>query len=239
MWKRLIQSICLLLVTATVATANYGYCTMCGYSHRNVPPQYLARSTGSTAISPSSQPATSTGYTKICVNGRCYLVPSGAAAVQHTQTTLSTEQTLIAAPDPQAATPEEAIDDVLAAMELSASDVVYDLGCGDGRVLIRAAQRYRCRCVGIERDARLVAVARERVRAAGLSSSRVRIVHGNVTDYELTGATVVYMFQSYDTIRQFVRTIPETVRIVSFQHAIYGRPQRLVERDRWRFYVSR
>ena len=49
------------------------------------------------------------------------------------------------------------------ACALSADDVLYDLGCGDGRVLVDAARARGCRCVGLELDAALARDARERV----------------------------------------------------------------------------
>lgn len=57
---------------------------------------------------------------------------------------------------------------VLAAARLREEDVVYDLGCGDGRILHQAAAVYGCRCVGLDIDADCIRVAREQASAIGV-----------------------------------------------------------------------
>src|SRR3712207_2060027 len=49
-------------------------------------------------------------------------------------------------------TPNEVVDKMLEMAKVTAKDVVYDLGCGDGRIVITAAQKYGCRAVGIDID---------------------------------------------------------------------------------------
>ena len=67
---------------------------------------------------------------------------------------------------PISATPMKMVTEMLAfAGPLSSSDVVYDLGCNDGRVLVEAARAHGCAGVGVEIDARAVAKARQMVRA--------------------------------------------------------------------------
>ena len=56
----------------------------------------------------------------------------------------------------------------LRAARLSSSDVLWDLGCGDGRILHQAAAQYGCRCVGLDIDASCVAEARQRSRDQGV-----------------------------------------------------------------------
>src|SRR5215472_13263220 len=74
-------------------------------------------------------------------------------------------------------------DDVVAAMldlaEVTEADTVYDLGSGDGRVLIAAARDRGARAVGIEIDPDLVARSREAIREAGLEG-RVRVHRGDL-----------------------------------------------------------
>jgi protein-L-isoaspartate O-methyltransferase len=70
---------------------------------------------------------------------------------------------------PYATTPEDVVDRMLALAGVTASDVVYDLGSGDGRIPIAAARRYGARGVGIEIDARLVEEARANAKAAGVA----------------------------------------------------------------------
>ena len=102
-------------------------------------------------------------------------------------------------PDPQEAdvlflpTPHAVVEAMLGLAEVRAGDVLYDLGAGDGRIVIAAARRYGARAVGIELDPRKVAEARANVARAGLAG-RVEIRHGDVFDADLREASVVTVF---------------------------------------------
>ena len=76
---------------------------------------------------------------------------------------------------------------------------VTDLGCGDGRVLIEAAQAFGGRGRGYETDADLVRRARAAVDAAGLAD-RVDIVHGDAAAADLTGTDLVFLFLPPETV---------------------------------------
>ena len=91
-------------------------------------------------------------------------------------------------------TREEVLDVVLKALDLRSGDVLYDLGCGDGRVVVEAARRYPIRkavCVEIRED--LVKRAIERAREAGVED-RVEVVRGDFFEVPIKDATVVYMY---------------------------------------------
>ena len=102
--------------------------------------------------------------------------------------------------------------------QVKASDVVYDLGSGDGRIVITAAKKYGARGVGIEIDPALVKKATENAAAAGVSS-RVRFVTQNLFTADLSEATVVtlYLLQSInERLRpKLVRELKPGTRIVS------------------------
>src|SRR6187399_2932383 len=66
-------------------------------------------------------------------------------------------------------TPVEVIDKMLELAQVKKGDVVYDLGSGDGRIVIRAAQKYGVRAVGIEMDRLLLAKGRKDAKTAGVS----------------------------------------------------------------------
>jgi 16S rRNA G966 N2-methylase RsmD len=74
-----------------------------------------------------------------------------------------------------------------------AGDVVYDLGSGDGRLVIEAAVRYGARGVGVEREARLVELARANARKAGVAD-RVRFTQDDLFNVSLAEATVVTLY---------------------------------------------
>lgn len=85
---------------------------------------------------------------------------------------------------------------VRAMLELAAvgpQDVVYDLGSGDGRMVITAATEFGARGVGIEIDPALVARAEANARSAGVSD-RVEFRLGDMYAADLTEATVVMLF---------------------------------------------
>ena len=67
-------------------------------------------------------------------------------------------------------TPESIIEAKLDFAEVQPGDTVFDLGCGDARVLIAAAQKYRVRAVGVEIRSELVATARETIRTQQLEN---------------------------------------------------------------------
>ena len=69
---------------------------------------------------------------------------------------------------PFVATPPDVVDRMLALAKVGPRDVVYDLGCGDGRIVIAAAQKYGARGVGIDIDPARIAEAEENARRAGV-----------------------------------------------------------------------
>jgi SAM-dependent methyltransferase len=75
------------------------------------------------------------------------------------------------------------------------TDVVYDLGCGDGRIVIAAARDFGAKGVGVEIDPELVKAARAAAKAAGVSD-RVTIIEGNIFDpaIKIADATVVALY---------------------------------------------
>ena len=74
-----------------------------------------------------------------------------------------------------------------------ADDTVYDLGSGDGRLVIEAARRYGARGVGVEREARLVELARERASKAGVAG-RVAFTQDDLFNVRLGEASVVTLY---------------------------------------------
>lgn len=90
-------------------------------------------------------------------------------------------------------TPYPVVDAMLRLAQVRPGDRLYDLGAGDGRIVIAAARDYGIRAVGIELDARKVAEARANVRRAGLQHL-VEIRQGDALTADLADATVVTVF---------------------------------------------
>lgn len=87
----------------------------------------------------------------------------------------------------------EAIDEMLALARVTSSDLLYDLGCGDGRVVVTAAQKCRCRAIGFDIDPQRVAELQENVRKNGLARL-VRIKEGDMFNVDLSEADVVTLY---------------------------------------------
>ena len=90
-------------------------------------------------------------------------------------------------------TPEDVASKMLAFASVTREDVVYDLGSGDGRIVIAAAMKYGCRAVGYEIDPELVALSRENVRKAGVQNL-VKIESEDIFTIDLSKATVITVF---------------------------------------------
>ena len=96
---------------------------------------------------------------------------------------------------PYVPSPLSTVDEMLRLAEVGRADVVYDLGAGDGRVVIAAAAKFGARGVGVEIDARLVALARERAARAGVAD-KVRFAQQDLFKTDLREATVVSLYLS-------------------------------------------
>ena len=90
-------------------------------------------------------------------------------------------------------TPNEVVNKMLEMAKVTANDVVYDLGCGDGRIVIMAAQRYGCRGVGIDIDPERIREATENV-ARGKVTDKVRFIQGDLFEADISEATVVTLY---------------------------------------------
>jgi len=102
-------------------------------------------------------------------------------------------------------TPEEVVEKMLELADVKEGDVLYDLGCGDGRVLIKAAK--------------------ERVAKEGLEGL-VKIVHGDIFQEDVSEATVVYLYLTTELNAQLrpklERELKRGTRVVSHQFEIPG-----------------
>jgi ribosomal protein L11 methylase PrmA len=127
---------------------------------------------------------------------------------------------------------------VTAMLEVAAvgpRDVVYDLGCGDGRIVIEAARRYGARGVCVDIDPQRIAEARANAAAAGVAE-RISFRQESLLDTELAGATVVTLFLSLDMNLKLKprleRELASGTRIVSHWHRMGDwRPARILNVD--------
>ena len=90
-------------------------------------------------------------------------------------------------------TPQPVVDAMLEMAKVTARDVVYDLGCGDGRIPITAAQRYGARGVGVDIDPERIAEANENAKAAGVVG-KVTFLNQDLFTTDFADATVVTLY---------------------------------------------
>ncbi|HKC08925.1 MAG TPA: methyltransferase domain-containing protein [Methylomirabilota bacterium] len=119
---------------------------------------------------------------------------------------------------PDVRTPLVVVNEMLRLADVTASDVVYDLGSGDGRILIAAARDRGARGVGLEIDPALVAQSTERARRLGLADKLI-FRQQDLFEADLTPATVVTLYLSPDLNRRLrpklLRELRPGSRIVS------------------------
>ena len=122
-------------------------------------------------------------------------------------------------------TPMEVVDRMLELAEVKKGDVVYDLGSGDGRIVIRAAKKYGVKAVGIEMDSWLLDKARKDAKAAGVSHL-VTFRAEDALNADISAATVVtlYMLPWFnEKIKpNFQKHLKPGARIVAHDFGIEG-----------------
>jgi SAM-dependent methyltransferase len=118
---------------------------------------------------------------------------------------------------------EPVVFEMLQLADVTAKDVVYDLGSGDGRIVVLAAQKYGARGVGIELDPKLVEISRQVAQEADVSD-KVTFIEGDLFAADISGATVVTLYLSTSVNRQLEaklkRELRPGTRVVSHQFRI-------------------
>ena len=132
---------------------------------------------------------------------------------------------------PYIPTPQSLVETMLEYGAVKSSDVVYDLGSGDGRVVITAARNFGARGVGVEMIPELCRTAERRIRELGLQD-RVTIVQGSALHVDLSPATVVTMYlltSSNERLRpNLEKYLKPGARVVSTDYPVRGwNPARL------------
>lgn len=90
-------------------------------------------------------------------------------------------------------TPQPVVDRMLELAKVKKSDIVYDLGCGDGRIVVTAAKKYGTKAFGFDIDPKRVAEARENVRSNGVEDL-VTIEQKDIFTLDLSPASVVTLY---------------------------------------------
>lgn len=126
---------------------------------------------------------------------------------------------------PYVSTPQRVVEKMLEFAGVSADDTVYDLGSGDGRIVITAVQKFGARAVGVEIRSELAEQSSKEIARLGLEKS-ARIIHGDMFEVDPSRATVVTLYQLTAVNKRLrglldKRLRPDT-RIVSVDFQIPG-----------------
>ena len=117
--------------------------------------------------------------------------------------------------------------------EVKSGEVVYDLGCGDGRIVIMAARDFGAKAVGIELREDLVRSARKAVKEQGLED-RVEIIQSNFFEVDISPADVVTLYlttSGNDLLKsKLEKELKKGARVVSHEYPIRGWNPKLKEK---------
>ncbi|MFN7925334.1 MAG: methyltransferase domain-containing protein [Bryobacteraceae bacterium] len=134
---------------------------------------------------------------------------------------------------PFVASPQNVVEKMLEAADVKPNENVYDLGSGDGRVLITAAQRFGAKAVGIEISAKEVKSSTERIKQLKLDD-RIQVVEGDLLTADLSKADVVTIYlltTSNEQIRpKLEKSLHAGARVVSHDYQIPGWTPKKVEK---------
>lgn len=122
-------------------------------------------------------------------------------------------------------TPMEKVKKMLEMAEVAENDLVYDLGCGDGRIIATAAGEFGARAVGIEADPFRFLFSWARIKVSGLGN-KVKVIWGNFFSCKLEEATVITVFlsnQANDRLKKKLQTeLSPGTRVISYYWVFRG-----------------
>ncbi len=133
---------------------------------------------------------------------------------------------------PFVTTPMEVVEKMLELASVDRTDIVYDIGCGDGRIVIAAAKKCGAQGVGIDIDPRRIKESRNGAINSGVDSL-VRFYLGDALNFDISEATIVTLYllpESNELLRpKFEKELKPGTRVVSHDYHIPGWEEK--ERD--------
>jgi tRNA G37 N-methylase Trm5 len=131
-------------------------------------------------------------------------------------------------------TPQKAVEKMLELAEVKKGDIVYDLGCGDGRIVVTAAKKYGVKAVGVDIDPERIKESKENVRKNEVNDL-VTIKQADIFELDFSEATVVTLYLLPDLnvkLMPQLRKLKPGSRIVSFNFDMRGaRPHEVFQGD--------
>jgi hypothetical protein len=133
---------------------------------------------------------------------------------------------------PFVGTPMPVVEKMLELAKVDSQDVVYDLGCGDGRIVIAASKKYGARGVGIDIDPQRIKESKANAESAGVEEL-VKFYLGDATKVDISEATVVMLYllpESNELLRpKLEKELKPGTYVVSHNYAIPGWEKKEVE----------
>ena len=114
-----------------------------------------------------------------------FLLTAGGAAV--------VQQQVFHPEVPFVPTPHEVVAEILRLADVGKADVLYDLGCGDGRIVVTAAKKYGCRGIGIDIDPERIRDSQKNAAKEGVED-KVRFIESDLFDADISEASVVTLY---------------------------------------------
>jgi len=134
---------------------------------------------------------------------------------------------------PYVVSPQSIVERMLEIAEVKPGETVYDLGSGDGRILITAVQRFHAKAVGIEISNALVQMSSERIRKLGIES-QAHVIRGDLLQSDLSGADVVTIYLMTDSNEMLRPNLEKYLRagarVVSHEYPVPGWKAKEVEK---------
>jgi len=134
---------------------------------------------------------------------------------------------------PYVSSPAKIVDRMLELANIRPGETVYDLGCGDGRILIAAVKNYKAKAVGVEISPKLAAQATDRIRKEGVATE-ARVIQGDLLKADFTGADVVTIYLATSLNAELRPRMEKLLkpgsRVVSHDYAVPGwKPSKVEE----------
>lgn len=134
---------------------------------------------------------------------------------------------------PFVASPQLVVERMLKLAKLKKGEILYDLGCGDGRIIITAATQFGANAVGVELDERRYRKTLDRISELKLEN-KVKLIHGNLLKVDLSSADVVTLYlltSANEKVKpNLEKHLRKGTRVVSHDFEIPGwRPVRIEE----------
>lgn len=128
-------------------------------------------------------------------------------------------------------TPHDVVARMLKTAKVKKGDVVYDLGCGDGRIVVTAAKKYGCKGIGFDIDPERLKESNANVKKAGVEKL-VKIMDKDIFKVDLSKASVITLYLLPSLNRRLVPQLNKMKpgsRVVSHEYSIAGyKPEKVI-----------